>query len=202
MKKLIAGVVLGLGLSVAAHGAGDPEAGEANAAVCASCHGVGGAEPIMGVYPKLSGLGETYLYRQLMAIRDGNRPIAEMTGMLDSMSDQDLRDLAAYYDQQTMPIGQADPELVEQGQALYRGGNLASGVAACAACHSPQGKGNEPAGYPRLSGQSAEYVVKTLREYRNGQRAGGANAQIMVDIASRLTDAEIEAVASYVSGLH
>lgn len=202
MKKLIAGVVLGLGLSVAAHGAGDPEAGEANAAVCASCHGAGGAAPIMGVYPKLSGLGETYLYRQLAAIRDGNRPIAEMTGLLDNMSDQDLWDLAAYYNEASMPIGQADPELVDVGQALYRGGNLASGVAACAACHNPQGKGNEPAGYPRLSGQSAEYVAKTLRDYRNGDRAGTQNAQIMVDIASRLTDAEIEAVASYVSGLH
>lgn len=202
MKKLIAGVVLGLGLSVAAHGAGDPEAGEANAAVCASCHGAGGAEPIMGVYPKLSGIGETYLYRQLMAIRDGDRPIPEMTGLLDNMSDDDLLDLAAYYDQQSMPIGQADPDLVDQGQALYRGGNLASGIAACAACHSPQGKGNEPAGYPRLSGQSADYLAKSLQDYRKGDRAGGVNAQIMIDIASRLSDAEIEAVSSYISGLH
>lgn len=202
MKKLIAGVVLGLGLSVAAHGAGDPEAGEANSALCATCHGAGGAEPIMGVYPKLSGLGETYLYRQMLAIRDGDRVVPEMTGMLDSMSDDNLQNLAAYFDQQSMPVGQADPELVEVGQALYRGGNLASGLAACAACHNPQGKGNKPAGYPHLGGQSAEYVAKSLRDYRSGARAGGTTAQIMVDIASRLTDAEIEAVSDYISGLH
>lgn len=155
----------------------------------------------MGVYPKIAGLGETYLYNQLLAIRDGNREIPEMIGQLDGKSDQDLQDLAAYFNQEDMPLGQADPELVDLGGSLYRGGNLASGVAACAACHNPQGKGNEPAGYPHLGGQNAEYVVKTLKAYRNGER-GGYQSQIMTDIASRLTDEEIEAVASYISGLN
>lgn len=201
MKKLIAGVVLGVGLSMTAHGAGDPEAGETQAAACAACHGQAGTAPVMGVYPKIAGLGETYLYNQLLAIRDGNREIPEMIGQLDGKSDQDLQDLAAYFNQEDMPLGQADPELVDLGGSLYRGGNLASGVAACAACHNPQGKGNEPAGYPHLGGQSAEYVVKTLKDYRNGER-GGYQSQIMTDIASRLTDEEIEAVASYISGLN
>lgn len=202
MKKLIAGVVLGVSLTALAHGAGDPEAGESNAAVCAGCHGQGGTKPVMGTYPKLSELGEVYLYRQLTNIKNGDRQVAEMTGLLNNLSDQDLQDLAAYFDQQNMPVGQADPDLVEQGQALYRGGNLASGVPACSGCHNPRGKGNEPAGFPRLGGQNAEYITKQLQAYRSGSRGGGAEAQIMMDVAAKLTDAEIKAVSSYISGLH
>ncbi|MCK7550463.1 MULTISPECIES: c-type cytochrome [Marinobacter] len=202
MKKLIAGVVLGVGLTAMAHGAGDPEAGKANAAVCASCHGEGGAKPIMGIYPKLTGLGEKYLYRQLVAVKNGDRQIAEMTGILDNLSDEDLQDLAAYYNEQDMTVQQANPDLVDAGQALYRGGNMASGVPACSGCHSPQGKGNEPAGYPRLGGQNAEYIQKQLKAYRDGERAGGQNASIMMDVAAKLTDSEIEAVSNYLSGLN
>lgn len=202
MKRLIAGVVLGVGLTAMAHGAGDPAAGEQNAAVCAACHGEGGGKPIMAVYPKLSGIGEKYLYRQLVDIKTGDRPIAEMTGLLDNMSDQDLWDLAAYYNEQEMVVAQADPELVERGQALYRGGNMATGVAACAGCHSPNGSGNEPAGYPALGGQNAAYVEQQLKAYRDGERAVGTNAAIMMDVASRLNDAEIKALANYVSGLN
>ena len=202
MKRLIAGVVLGVGLTAMAHGAGDPAAGEQNAAVCAGCHGQGGAKPVMAVYPKLSGIGERYTYLQLVDIKNGDRSVPEMTGLLDAMSDQDLQDLAAYFNEQDMVVGQADPELVEQGQALFRGGNMASGVPACSGCHNPRGTGNEPAGYPALSGQTAEYVAKQLNAYRSGERAGGANAAIMMDVASKLTDAEIEAVANYVSGLN
>lgn len=202
MKKLIAGVVLGVGLTAMAHGAGDPEAGEANAAVCAGCHGEGGAKPTQAVYPKLSGIGENYLHQQLVLIKDKDREIPEMTGLLDNMSDQDLQDLAAYFNEQDMTVAQADPDLVDEGKALYRGGNMASGVPSCAGCHNPRGAGNEPAGYPRLSGQSAEYVQAQLRAYRDGERAGGQNASIMMDVAAKLTDAEIEAVANYVSGLN
>ncbi|MBD3641320.1 MAG: cytochrome c4 [Marinobacter sp.] len=202
MKKLIAGVVLGVSLTTLAHGAGDPQAGEQNAAVCAGCHGQGGQKPVMGVYPKLSGLGEKYLYDQLAAIKSGDRAIPEMTGLLDNMSEQDLQDLAAYFDSQDMIVSQANPDTIDQGAALYRGGNLATGVPACAGCHNPQGKGNEPGGYPALGGQNAEYVIKQLNAYRDGSRNTGANAAIMMDVAAKLTDAEIEAVANYVSGLN
>lgn len=202
MKKLIAGVVLGVGLTAMAHGAGDPEAGKENAAVCAGCHGAGGAKPVMAAYPKLSGLGEKYLYQQLSVIKSGDRQIAEMTGLLDNMSDEDLQDLAAYFNDQDMVVNQADPELIEQGQALYRGGNLASGVPACSGCHSPQGMGNEPAGFPRLGGQQAAYVERQLKAYRDGERNGTPSASIMMDVATKLTDSEIEAVANYISGLN
>lgn len=202
MKKLIAGFVFGLGLTAMAHGAGDPEAGKQAAAACQACHGQGGAKPIMGVYPKISGLGEKYLYNQLVAIQEDARPIPEMIGQLTGKSKQDLEDLAAYFASQKMVVSQADPELVEKGAALYRGGNMASGVPACAACHNPQGKGNGPAGYPHIGGQNAEYLVKQLEAYRDGTRANGANAAIMMDVSARLTDAEIEAVSSYISGLN
>jgi cytochrome c553 len=202
MKKLIAGFVLGVGLTAMAHGAGDPQAGEQNAAACQACHGQGGANPIMGVYPKISGLGEKYLHNQLVAIQKDERVIVEMTGQLTGKSDQDLQDLAAYFAGQEMGVNQANPDLVAMGQALYRGGNMASGVPSCAGCHSPQGHGNAPGGYPALGGQNAEYIAKQLTAYRQGTRANGANAAIMMDIAAKLTDAEIEAVASYVSGLN
>ncbi|WP_417567218.1 c-type cytochrome [Marinobacter sp.] len=202
MKKLIAGVVLGVALTAVAHGAGDPQAGEQNAAVCAGCHGQGGQKPVMGVYPKLSGLGEKYLYSQLVAIKAGDRVIPEMTGLLDNRSDQELLDLAAYFDNQDMIVSQANPDLIDAGAALYRGGNMATGVPACAGCHNPQGNGNEPGGYPALGGQNAEYVTKQLKAYRGGTRNAGANAAIMMDVASKLTDAEIEAVSSYISGLN
>jgi cytochrome c553 len=202
MKRLIAGVVLGVSLTAVAHGAGDPDAGEQNAAVCTSCHGQGGGKPIMASYPKLTGIGERYLYDQLVAIKSGDRAIPEMTGLLDAMSDQDLQDLAAYFDSQEMVVNQADPDLVDQGEALYRGGNMASGVPACAGCHNPKGDGNEPGGYPAIGGQSAEYLANQLKSYRAGERAGTSNATIMVDVATELTDAEIEAVANYISGLN
>jgi len=206
MKKLIAGVVLSFSLVTAAHAAeaakGNPEAGAQNAAVCAGCHGQGGKAPIQGTYPKLSGLGETYLFNQLRLIQSNKRQIAVMAGLLDGKSEQDLRDLAAYFNSQDMPIGQADPELVEAGQKLYRGGNMATNTAACVACHNPQGLGNEPAGFPRLSGQNPGYVEAQLKAYRAGERSTGAMSQIMMDVASRLTDEEIKAVASYVNGLN
>jgi cytochrome c553 len=202
MKKLIAGVVLGVTLAATAYGAGDPAAGKANAATCVGCHGEGGTKPIAPNYPKLANLGEKYLYEQLDYIKSGEREVAAMTGILDNMSDQDLQDLAAYFDAQEIAIGKAKPELVDLGEKIYRGGNLSSGVPACAACHSPQGAGNEPAAYPRLGGQTADYVVKQLKAYRSGERDAGNQASVMMDIAAGLTDEEMEAVASYVSGLY
>ncbi|PAV25658.1 cytochrome c553 [Tamilnaduibacter salinus] len=202
MNKLIAGLVIGLSLAVTAHADGDPQAGKKMAGVCAGCHGQNGAEPVQPAYPKLSGLGENYLYKQLKLIQSGDRQVMEMTGILDGMNDQDLQDLAAYFDQQQMPIGKADPELVDRGRKLYRGGDLSKDLAACAGCHNPQGQGNEPAAFPRLSGQTPGYVEAQLKAYRDGERDAGGNAQIMMDIASRLSDEDIKALAAYVSGLH
>lgn len=201
MKKVIAGLVMAVSFTGMAQ-AGDPERGEELAGTCAACHGEAGKQPIMDVYPRLSGIGQRYFYEQLVDIKNNDRVIPEMTGQLDDMSDQDLKDIAAYYDAQEMPEDEASAELVDAGEQLYRGGNLSSNVPACSACHGPAGKGNEPAGYPALSGQKAAYTEKQLKAYKNGDRVYDSNSQIMGGVASRLTEEEIKAVSDYLQGLH
>lgn len=217
MKKLIAGLVVAMFAAVAVQaeevelepglavlGSGDPEAGEPLAETCVACHGPEGREPIQDSWPRLSGLGEKYFYRQLVDIQEGDRMIPEMAGILDGMSDQDLRDLAAYYNTIEMPEDEAagDVESIDMGEQLYRGGNLSSNVPACAACHGAQGKGNDPAGYPALAGQKAAYTAASLRDYKSGDRVYGGQTQIMADIASKLSEDEIEAVSDYIQGLY
>lgn len=192
---------MAVGLTGMAQAQGDPEAGEALAQTCVACHGQAGAAPIAPNYPKIAALGEEYLLKQLEDIKEGRRVVPEMAGILDPMSEQDLADLAAYFDAQEMDYEQADPDLVEQGRSLYRGGNMASNVAACTACHGPSGDGVEAAAFPRVGGQTAAYIAKQLTDWQQGERTNDPNA-MMQDIASKLTDAEIEAVSSYMSGLH
>jgi cytochrome c553 len=129
-----------------------------------------------------------------------------MAGQLDGKSDQQLADIAAYYAAQARSGGQTDPELLALGQKVYRAGVAERKVAACTSCHSPTGQGNAPAGYPALSGQHAQYVADQLRAYRKGYeypagRTNDGDAKIMRETAFGLSDAEIEAVSSYVAGL-
>lgn len=202
MRKLLTGLVLTLGLTGLVE-AGDPEAGEEIAEKeCVSCHGEKGVEPTQASYARLAGLGEGYLFKQLKDIKSGDREVAEMTGIVSDLDEQDLRDLAAYYNEREMPRGEASADKVDQGEDLYRGGDMSRDIAACIACHGPNGLGNEPAGYPRVSGQSAEYVVNALKDYRSGDRVYDDQSQIMGDVASELDDDEIEAVAEYIEGLY
>ena len=190
---------------------GDAAAGKLKTASCAGCHGQDGNSAIAS-FPKLAGLGEKYLTAQLRHIKAGERVIVEMTGLLDYMSDQDLQDMAAYYNSKKIQISGAKEitligindtqKVLELGENLYRAGNLKTGVAACIACHSPSGKGNSPAGYPALGGQYAEYTEKQLLAYRNGERNSGANAKIMQGVAKALSDKEIKALANYIAGLN
>ena len=198
-------------LTTPAWAGGDAAAGKLKTASCAGCHGQDGNSAIAS-FPKLAGLGEKYLTAQLRHIKAGERVIVEMTGILDYMSDQDLQDMAAYYNSKKIQIsgakeitllGMDDPQdVLDLGENLYRAGNLKTGVAACIACHSPAGKGNGPAGYPALGGQYAEYTEKQLLAYRNGERDSGANAKIMQGVAKALSDKEIKALANYISGLN
>lgn len=198
-------------LTTPAWAGGDAGAGKLKTASCAGCHGQDGNSAIAS-FPKLAGLGEKYLTAQLRHIKAGERVIVEMTGLLDYMSDQDLQDMAAYYNSKNIQIsgakeitllGMDDPqEVLDLGENLYRAGNIKTGVAACIACHSPSGKGNGPAGYPALGGQYAEYTEKQLLAYRNGERNSGANAKIMQGVAKALSDKEIKALANYISGLN
>lgn len=204
MKKVIAGLVMAISVAGGVQAAGDSVAGKAKAAVCAGCHGADGNSAVP-TFPRLAGQGERYLLKQMRDIKDvkaGTRVVPEMTGILDNLSEQDMADVAAYFAAQTAGFGQANPELAVNGQALYRGGNMALGVAACTACHAPTGAGNAPAAFPRLGGQHADYVAKQLKDFRAGTRTNDGDTRMMRDVAARLSDAEIDALASYVQGLH
>lgn len=191
---------LAVALVAVAAQAGDADAGRELSGTCITCHGEDG-NSVIGIYPKLAGQNEKYLLRMLHAIKDGKSPAPLMAGQLDDMSDRDLEDIAAWYASQRMSGGAAKADLVELGEAIYHGGRPERQVAACAACHSPTGSGNAPAGYPRVAGQQAEYLSKRLLKYRDGTGVYDERSQIMRDIAARLSPEEIEAVSSYMQGL-
>jgi cytochrome c553 len=185
-------------IAFSAH-AGDAEAGRAKSTTCAACHGTDGNSP-NPLWPNIAGQHESYIIASLQAYKDGVRNDPLMTGMAAGLSEQDMMDLAAFYAGQERQALEADPELVELGERIYRGGNMESGVTACIACHGAQGRGNPAAGWPVIAGQHATYTAEELREYRAGNRVTDMNS-MMRDIAGRMTDEEIEAVASYIQGL-
>lgn len=200
MNKLLISMLLTLGITGVAHAAGDAAAGQAKAAVCGACHGADGNSAIAN-FPKLAGQNEKYLVKQMKDIKTGVRPVVEMTGLLDNLSDQDLADLAAFFAKQATQIGHAAKDQVEAGQKIYRAGIAAKGVAACTACHSPTGTGNASAAFPAVSGQHSAYVEKQLKMFRNAERSNDPN-NMMRDIAAKLSDAEIKAVSAYIQGLN
>jgi len=181
--------------------AGDAASGKAKAAMCASCHGADG-NSVNPDWPKLAGQHANYLVKQLEDFKKGTeRSNPLMAGMVASLTKTDMENLAAYFSTQKSTYGKADPALVDLGEKIYRGGNKTTGVPACMACHGPNGAGNPQANFPALSGQHAKYVATQLKAFRDGQRSNDAGA-MMRNIAAKMTDQEIEAVASYVQGLH
>lgn len=179
---------------------GSAEKGQAKAAPCVACHGVNG-NSVNPEWPNLAGQHESYIKRQLQAFKDDERQNPLMTPMAKPLSEQDMADLGAYYaEQKATGTLEAEPSKVELGQQLYRGGDPAKGVPACAACHSPDGAGVLPAGYPQLKGQHATYTIAQLKAYRSGTRQTDPN-QMMRNVAAALSDEEIDAVASYIQGL-
>ncbi|HTS55759.1 MAG TPA: c-type cytochrome [Burkholderiales bacterium] len=168
-------------------------------AVCAACHGVDGNSQVP-TNPSLAGQHFSYIYKQLTDYKAGRRKNPIMNGIVANLSDEDMRDLAAYFSTQKPKPGAAkDRALVLAGQRLYRGGLSDTGVPACSACHSPDGAGI-PAQYPRLAGQHLDYTLAQLQSFRSGARDNDPNA-MMRTIAGRLTDKDMAALASYVSGL-
>jgi len=182
---------------VPADGQADPTAGEAKAAVCAACHGERGNSQ-NPEWPKLAGQHPNYLAQQLRDFKSGARKNEVMSPMAAPLSETDIADIAEFYSAQKRQTGMADPGLVEAGERLYRGGNAATGVPACMACHGPAGAGNPAAGFPALSSQYAAYTRNQLHAYRSSERPNG---QTMQAIAARMSESEIEAVASYIEGL-
>ena len=215
MKNIFKPILMAISLIVAADGAlaaGDAAAGEGKAGVCGACHGADG-NSLAPNFPKLAGLGEKYLTKQLHDIKEGTRPVLEMTGLLDSMSDQDMADIAAFFNSKATQLSGSNELTVQVGSGIkvdglklgakvYRSGNSEVGTPACTGCHSPTGLGNDPAGYPRISGQHAAYIEKQLRDFRAGNRVNDGDQQTMRQVAQYLTDAEIVALANYVAGLN
>lgn len=205
MKRLVitlASLLVGaFSLAAQAQVAGDAAAGERKVAVCAACHGADGNSEL-GSNPKLAGQNARYTFKQLMDVKSGARQIPLMTGLLNNMSEQDLADIAAFYAAQTITLEGADPELIELGARVYRAGIAELGVAACSACHSPNGGGVAQAGFPALGGQHAEYIATQMKAFRSGARANDGDSSPMRSVSERLTDREIEALASYISGLN
>ena len=200
MKQLLITSIASLALLGAAHAAGDATAGKTKSAMCAACHGADGNSPAPN-FPKLAGQHPDYITKQLMAFKGGERTDATMNAMAAALSEQDMADIAAFYATQTGTAGKAAADKVELGETLYRAGNMASGVAACAACHGPTGSGNPMANFPSLNGQHADYTVAQLKNFRSGARANDAGS-MMRGVAGKMTDAEIEAVAQYIQGLN
>lgn len=181
---------------------GDAEAGQAKATICTACHGADG-NSINPIWPSLAGQHPAYTIRQLEAYSDGERSDAGMQTYAAMLSEQDMRDIAAFFADQTPAVRGADPDLAARGERIYKGGIEERGIAACIACHGPAGMGNQPAGYPRVSHQHAEYLSTTLRDYQSGARRSDATLnQMMRNVAELLLDDEIEALASYMQGLN
>jgi len=165
--------------------------------VCAACHGADG-NSVISANPKLAGQHPEYLAKQLAEFKSGKRNNAVMGGMAAGLYEEDMKALAAYFAAQKPTLAQAKKNGVGSlGEKIYRAGIAETKVPACASCHGPAGAGL-PKQFPRLAGQHADYTTTQLKTFRTGERA---NAPMMMDIASRMTDAQMEAVADYIQGL-
>lgn len=199
MLRILLGIMVLLGSS-GLLADGNAANGQDLVAVCGACHGQDGNSPA-GAFPSLAGQGEKYLYKQMVDIKDGRRSAVTMTGFLDGYSDQQIMDIAAYYASQQTKIGAASADLVALGEKVYRAGVARKNIAACTACHSPNGSGNRAAAFPALSGQWPEYTSAQLKAFRSGERHNDGESRMMRLTAMDLSDKEIEAVSSYIYGL-
>ncbi len=208
MKNTLVSIVALTGLTLVAFTAqaeslvnGSIEAGKSKSLTCNACHGAAG-NSANAVWPNIAGQNAPYIQAQLMAFKSGLRKNALMSSQAMLLSEEDMADLAVYYESLPGAVQSvADAGLVARGEALYRGGNKEKGVSACLACHGPTGRGNPAAKYPVLKGQHAAYTELQLEAYADGTRVGAGKVQIMHDIASRLDAEDIKAVSSYVQGL-
>jgi len=186
---------------------GDAAAGKSKAVTCGACHGAEG-NSAAALWPNIAGQNANYMVAQLKAFQpgEGDAPALRsdplMTSMAMPLSDEDIRDLAVYFEGLPAAANSvADEKSVARAQALYRGGDNKTNAPACLACHGPAGRGNPAATYPALNGQHAEYTAKQLRDYASGARKSDGKTHMMRDISGRLSDEDIKAIASYVQGL-
>ncbi len=199
MKKLAISLMLSLGLVVTAQ-AGDAASGKQLSASCAACHGSDGNSPAAS-FPKLAGLGEKYLLKQLKDFKSGARANPIMAGQVAVLNESQMGDVAAYYASQTRSVGYAAKDKVALGEKIFRAGNKATGVPACLACHGADGQGMSAAGFPALGGQHGDYIKAQLVAFQEDKRTNDAS-KVMRDIAGRMSNKEVSAVSSYIQGLH
>lgn len=202
--RFTAGMLLGLTFlagaaqaQAAAQEAGSIKAGREATQTCAGCHGAKGNSPTPA-FPSLAGQPAKYLIDQLKAYRSGKRENAIMNGQASNLTDQQIRDIAAYYAAQERKVADPASEGSETGATLYAHGR--EGVAACAACHGVGGHGNQPAGFPALRGLPTAYVAQSLKDYRAGKRGYGQGT-LMQPVAAELSGEEIEALAAHIATL-
>ncbi|MEZ9504684.1 cytochrome c [Vibrio sp. 10N.286.51.B11] len=205
MKKLA--LILSLLASCSVWAQGSIEAGKAKSQTCVACHGADG-NSLITQYPKLAGQHEKYLEKQLKELKLGmtsggkqGRYEPVMGAMAMSLSEEDMADLAAYYASLPISSNSTPENVVDEGKVLYTAGNAERGVTACIACHGPRGNGTELSGFPKISGQHADYIKAQLEKFRDGDRNNDMNA-MMRDVAKKLTDADIDTLSKYVGGLH
>ncbi|ABV85429.1 c-type cytochrome [Shewanella pealeana] len=205
MKKLALALSVLATISLPAMAEGNAEAGKTKAIVCSACHGVDG-NSMIDMYPKLAGQHVTYLEKQLHDFRSAaqtggkeGRMDPIMGGMSVTLSDQDIADISAFYaSQENKDIEVKDiPEL---GAQLYTTGDSARGITACIACHGPEGKGTELAGFPAINSQHANYIKIQLNKFHDTNRNNDLNG-MMQDVAKKLNAADIEALSKYISSL-
>lgn len=180
---------------------GDAGVGATKAATCFACHGPGGNGAINPEWPKLAGQHSAYIAEQLGEFKTAKRKNPVMLGQAAALSDDDMHNLAAYFASQKPVPGVASKDSVAVAEKLYRAGDTARGLPACSACHGPTGAGNAAAEFPRIGGQNTGYAANQLKSYKSGERGAAGKGQIMATIAAKLSDQEIQALSSYISGL-
>ncbi|MGF1911251.1 cytochrome c4 [Vibrio kasasachensis] len=205
MKKLV--LIVSLLASCSAWAQGSIEAGKAKSQTCVACHGADG-NSLLGMYPSLAGQHAKYIEKQLKDLKLGmtsggkqGRYDPVMSGMAMPLNEQDMADLAAYYASLPLAHNTTPEDVVEQGKALYAAGDAERGLTACIACHGPRGNGTELSGFPKISGQHADYIKLQLEKFRDGNRGNDMN-EMMRDVAKKLTDEDIDVLSKYVGGLH
>lgn len=206
---LTLGLTAGITHAAEASLQGDAEAGAAKAATCTACHGLNGSS-VNPEWPVIAGQNASYARDQIVRIRDGKRVAPLMRPMVLTLTNQDIADLAVHFSTQTPNGLEADPSYWKAGESLYRAGDAARGIPACAACHGPVGRGVPAAGFPALQAQHSVYIVKQLNDYAidarytkdaSGNAQAGPNAAIMNTIALRLTAEDRRNLASYIQGM-
>ncbi|MDV7104128.1 c-type cytochrome [Vibrio sp. TH_r3] len=205
MNKLA--LILGLFASFTVWAQGNVEAGKAKSATCVACHSTDG-NSLITQYPKIAGQHAKYIEKQLAELKLGIETSGEkgrydpvMSPMAMSLSEQDMMDLAAYYSSLPISDNSTPEDVVDEGKVLYLAGDAERGLTACVACHGPRGNGTELSGFPKISGQHADYIKIQLTKFKAGERQNDLN-EMMRDVAMKLTDAEIDTLSKYVGGLH